>query len=278
MNRIKKLILSFMLVITTHSTIASEFDHGIWDNLLQNHVYMIRHGQASRVDYAGLLLKYAELNTYLSQLSDITKDTFSSWNKSEQLAFLINAYNAFTVKLVLTRYPKLDSIKDIGFLFFGNPWKKEFVSLLGQTRSLDDLEHNLIRKSGQYNEPRIHFAITCASVGSPALRDQAYTGEKLEEQLEAATHGFLADRTRNRYNTDKIRLEVSEIFEWYRKDFEQGWRGWSSLAQFFAHYAADLKDVPKVTPMIELDAKQAQIEEGIKIKFLEYDWTLNRKE
>ncbi len=279
MNKIKKIFLSLiLLIITTSPTIAEEFDHSIWNDLLQNHVFVIRHGQASRVDYDGLLFKQTELNSYLSKLSDIPMNTFSSWNKSEQLAFLINAYNAYTVQLILTRYPDLDSIKDIGFLFFGNPWKKEFIPLLGETRSLDNIEHKLIRGSRQYNEPRIHFAVNCASVGCPALRNTAYTGEKLEEQLEAATQGFLADRTRNRYNTKKTRLEVSKIFDWYREDFEQGWKGWHSLRQFFAHYAADLKDIPKVTPKIELKTKKLQIKNNIKIKFLDYDWTLNRKE
>lgn len=279
MNKIKTTLLSFiLLLITAHSAIAETFDHGIWDNLLQSYVYPIRHGQASRVDYAGLQLEQEKLESYLTQLSEVSQNAFSSWDQTEQLAFLINAYNASTVKLVLTRYPDLESIKDIGFLFFGNPFTKEFIPLLGKTRSLDDIEHKLIRGSGQYNDPRIHFAVNCAAVGCPALRNAAYTGEKLDEQLESATRDFLADRTRNRYNTRKNRLEISEIFDWYRKDFEKGWQDWHSLRQFFTHYAEELKDIPKVTPPIELDVKQAKIKNDIKIKFLDYDWALNKKE
>ncbi len=265
---IKRLFLVIVLFITANSVVVAKFDHSIWNGLLQDHVYIIRHGQASRVDYAALLQQRAVLRKYLSQLSAIHVSEFTTWSKPERLAFLINAYNAYTVELILTRYPRLESIKDLGFLLF-SPWKKSFVPLLGETHSLDDIEHGMIRKSGDYHEPRIHFAANCASIGCPALRNEAYTGIKLEEQLEAATHAFLADRTRNRYNATTGKLEVSEIFDWYGEDFAQGWRGWHSLNQFFAHYAESLTDTSK--------ARQAVISGDVKIKFLDYDWKLNRK-
>ena len=91
---------------------------------------------------------------------------------------MINAYNAWTVEFILTKYPDLDSIKDLGS-FFNSPWDKEFIPLLGKTVSLNDIEHGLIRGSDRYNDPRIHFAVNCASIGCPALREEAYTGDKL---------------------------------------------------------------------------------------------------
>ncbi len=263
----KRLLLAWVLLVSANAVVAAKFDHGVWDGLLQDYVQMINHGQASQVDYAGFLQKRAVLRTYLSQLSAISANEFSTWSKPERLAFLINAYNAYTVDLILTRYPKLDSIKDFGSLL-QSPWKRSFVPLFGKMLSLDDIEHGMIRKPGDYNEPRIHFAVNCASIGCPGLLNEAYIGPKLESQLETVTRAFLADRSRNRYNITTGRLEVSKIFDWYREDFERGWKGWHKLAQFFTHYADSLTDTP--------EAKASIIPGSIKIKFLDYDWALNK--
>lgn len=267
-NILKHLLLPCLLLITVNITHASAngFDHGIWHNLLQKHVYMIRQGQASEVDYKGFQQDRNMLQTYLSSLSKVSMNEFASWDKTERLAFLINAYNAFTVKLILTRYPKLDSIKDLGSLF-RSPWENKFIPLLGETHSLDDIEHGMIRHPGDYNEPRIHFAVNCASIGCPALLNEAFTGKTLEQQLEKATKAFLEDRTRNRYNPTRKRLEVSKIFSWYKKDFERGWRGWHSLNDFFAHYADSLTD--------NAQSKQVVSAGTVRISYLDYDWKLN---
>ncbi len=265
---IKRLFMGLFFFLVTHSALASQFDHSTWDDLLQKHVSMISQGQASQVDYHAFLENRQTLHKYLSQLSAVSHNEFAAWDKSERLAFLINAYNAYTVELILSRYPKLDSIKDLGSLL-RSPWKKKFVPLLGETLSLDNIEHDIIRQPGVYNEPRIHFAVNCASIGCPALLNEAFAGEKLDQQLDVVTHAFLADRTRNRYNTKTGRLEVSKIFDWYDKDFERGWGGWHSLSQFFAHYADSLTDTPQ--------AKQTVVAGGLKIRYLSYDWKLNDK-
>ncbi|MBB1488585.1 DUF547 domain-containing protein [Oceanospirillum sp. D5] len=254
-------------LIFSHSVLASErFDHTPWQSLLQHHVYELRGGQATEVDYAGFNQHRDNLKAYLNQLAEVSQKQFDQWEKTEQLAFLINAYNAWTVELILTRYPELDSIKDLGSLF-SSPWKKEFIPLLGEVRSLDDIEHGLIRGSGRYNEPRIHFAVNCASIGCPALARTAYTGDQLEQQLEQATQGFLMDRTRNRLNDDE--LEVSSIFKWYREDFEQGWRNTDSLATFLALYS----DALGLTQEQSLRLQQNKTD----IDFLSYDWKLNKR-
>lgn len=260
-------LLIFLSMAANATTVsASEFDHSIWDGLLQKHVHMVRDGRASEVDYHAFLQKHQELRSYLSQLSVVKSSEFATWAKPAQLAFLINAYNAYTVELILTRYPKLDSIKDLGS-FLRSPWKKKFVPLLGKTRSLDDIEHGLIREKGVYNEPRIHFAVNCASIGCPALLDAAFTGVRLEQQLEAVTRAFLADRSRNRYNAKTGTIEISKIFDWYREDFESGWHDWHSLNEFLAHYADSLADTS--------DAKEKLVTGDAKVKFLDYDWKLN---
>lgn len=242
---------------------APNADHAAWDRLLQQHVLVLRDGRATQVDYAGFADSRSELASYLEHLSQFTHAQFAHWSEAEQLAFLINAYNAWTVELVLTRYPELDSIKDLGSLF-RSPWAKAFIPLLGRTRSLDDIEHRLIRQ-GPYREPRIHFALNCAAVGCPALRPAAYEGHELASQLDRATHLFLSDRTRNRF-ADGV-LYISSIFKWYREDFESGWDGFDALGQFLASYA----DALELSPA----AARAVAAGTVPIEFLDYDWRLN---
>jgi Protein of unknown function, DUF547 len=182
------------------------------------------------------------------------------------LAFLINAYNAYTVELVLSAYPKLKSIRDLGGLF-GSPWKKQFFKLFGQPAHLDHIEHDLIRAPGRYAEPRIHFAVVCASIGCPDLREEAFVAGKLDAQLEDAMRRFLSDRSRNRYNATKDRLEVSKIFDWYSRDFERGDKGFTSVSQALGRYAGQLADDPRARERI----RSGQV----KVDFLDYDWSLN---
>ena len=185
--------------------------------------------------------------------------------KDQQLAFLINAYNANMIELVLTRYPKIGSIWDFGKIF-NNPFKNRFIKLFGRDYSLDMIEHETIRAKGVYDDPRIHMAVNCASIGCPMLREEAYVGDRLERQLEEQVVRFLSDRSRNRYNAAANVLEVSEIFKWYREDFESGYRGIRSREQFFAKYARELADGA---------GEQAIREQKAAIGHLDYDWRLN---
>jgi hypothetical protein len=269
-KKIGAFIVGYLIIIAyagaQTKTSADGLDHRVWDKLLQAYVTSLPGNSATQVDYAGMASKSETLDSYLISLSGVSQTTFDSWPKPDQLAFLLNAYNAWTIKLVLSGDATLKSIKDLGGIF-QSPWKKSFVPLLGKTRSLDDIEHGLIRGSGRYRDPRVHFAANCASVGCPALREEAYIGNKLDVQLEQQVRRFLADRSRNRLE-DKT-LKVSLIFKWYRMDFEHGWRGARTLADFCALYAQDL----------QLDANQiSQLQQGtIKIDYLDYDWSLNRK-
>lgn len=264
----RTLLAGLSLWLLTGTIAAEQFDrtHAAWDKLLHDHVVMINRGSASQVDYAAFMQNRQVLQNYLQQLSDVSTGVFASWDKDDQLAFLINAYNAFTIELILTRYPKLDSIKDLGS-FLRSPWKREFVPLLGKMRSLDDIEHGMIRNPGDYNEPRIHFAVNCASIGCPGLLNEAFTGEKLEQQLENVTQAFLKDRTRNRFNLSNGRLEISKIFDWYTEDFERGWGGWQSLNHFLVHYADSLTDTDQEKRLVATG--------NFRVRYLDYDWKLN---
>lgn len=263
-SKITKTLMATTLIFS--SAAYADFNHSSWDTLLDKHVTMTNGGKASVVNYAGMQSDKTKLTNYLKATGDVTQSEFNRWNKNEQLAFLINVYNAGTVDLVLTKYPNLKSIKDIGGIL-GSPWKQEFIPLLGKTRSLDDIEHNLIRGSKRYNDPRIHFAVNCASIGCPALQDEAFTGKRLDTQLEQATSKFLADRSRNRQKSNT--LEVSPIFKWYKEDFESNWRGTGDLQGFLGRYSAALG----------LNSTQTTaLKNGkTKISYADYNWNLNKR-
>lgn len=266
----KRLIMNVLMLLLgavfAFPAQAAGFDHTTWDTLLKKHVVALRGGQATQVDYAGFTADRSQLKQYLAQSSGVARVDFDRWRKREQLAFLINVYNAWTVELVLTGYPDVASIKDLGS-FLQSPWKKSFIPLLGETRSLDDVEHGLIRGSGRYNDPRIHFAVNCASIGCPALRAEAFVADRLDTQLEESAKSFLSDRTRNRL--DGNTLKVSSIFKWYREDFEKGWRSANSVQQFFAVYHQSLG--------LDADAVKRLSAGEMSIEFLDYDWRLNAK-
>lgn len=240
------------------------FDHGYaaWNALLKRHVRWLPDGKQSQVDYRGFAADRAALKQVLDALSGVSQASFDGWSKPQQMAFLINAYNAFTVELILTRYPDLKSIKDLGSLL-QTPWKKKFFTLLGEQRHLDWVEHEQLRP--RYQEPRIHAAVNCASIGCPALRDEAFTAERLEAQLEDGMRRFMADRTRNRAQGDRV--EISMIFRWFREDFEQGHRGWRRVEDVTAQYAELLTDDPALRERLR--------KRELRVGHLDYDWALN---
>jgi len=258
--------LAMALCLALPASAAFDQSHAAWDALLKKHVTWQPGGHESKAAYAGFKQDRAALNAYLAALSGVGDAEFRGWSKPQQLAFLINAYNAYTVDLILTRYPDLKSIRDLGSLL-SSPWKKRFIMLLGQPRSLDDIEHGMIRARGAYDDPRIHMAVNCASIGCPALRPEAYVAERLDAQLDDQVTRFMSDRTRNRFDPQTRRLQVSRIFDWYGDDFRQGHGGIDSLEGFFAGRAALLADRP--------EDQQAVRERKVKISFLDYDWALN---
>ncbi len=268
MLRLQLVSLGSLLVLlgTAHAARAGQgFDreHAAWTALLASHVRWNAAGTASTVDYAGVARDRAALDAYRAALAAVTRNELDAWPEADRLAFLVNAYNAHTIALVLTRYPDLASIKDLGG-WITSPWKQRFFELLGEPRSLDDVEHRMIRGGVGAREPRVHFALNCASVGCPALRPEAYRGDALEAQLADQTRRFLSDRTRNRFDAAAGRLEVSKIFDWYGDDFV---RAAGSVGRFLAPHAALLSDDAGARVNIEAAA--------VPIVFLDYDWALN---
>jgi hypothetical protein len=238
-----------LVVLLFFSEALYAFDHSAWDALLKNNVVVLDGGKASRFRYGEVDRKGVQ--SYLNALSGVSETEFKGWSREEQMAFLINAYNAFTVEKILTRYPDIRSIWDFGKVF-GNPFKDEFFTLLGRKTSLDGIEHGMLRKL--WREPRVHYAVNCASIGCPMLREEAYVAVRLERQLEEQAARFLSDASRNRYRDG--RLEVSKIFDWFKEDFEP-------RPAYFARYAKAL-GVPGGAHVADLP-----------LTFLDYDWSLN---
>jgi hypothetical protein len=219
-------------------------DHAVFGDLLGKYV------KNGRVDYAGFKTDQTKLEQYLSYLEKVEPETL---NRNEQYAFYINAYNAWTIKLVLTGYPGLKSIKDLGSIL-QSPWSKEFVRIDGKTLTLDDIEQGILRP--RFKDPRVHFAINCASKSCPPLSSEPYRGATLDAQLNKVTRGFV--NASANYRLDGDTLWISSIFKWYSDDFNNDPVG------FYLKYA-------------ESSLKRALDERGkrLKVKYLDYDWSLN---
>jgi Protein of unknown function, DUF547 len=272
-----KLFATFLIAISAIITpatavFAQSFDHNYaaYDAQLKKHVKWLPDNKQSRVNYKGFASERAELAKTLDAFSAVTPAQFNAFNKEQQMAFLINAYNAFTIEMILTKYPDVKSIKDLGSTF-SSPWKKSFFKLLGEERNLDWIEHDKLRPTGKniinggYQDPRIHVAIVCASIGCPALPPEAFTAGKLDAQLDAGMARFVGDKTRNRFADGK--LQVSSIFKWFKDDFEKGYKGFGKVEDVFAKYA---------DAMSSDAAAQAQIRtKTVSISHLDYDWSLN---
>lgn len=253
---------------------AQSFDHSHaeWTVLLKKHVaWKSQAGAnagATTVSYKGFKQDRVALGAYTKTLSAVVQTDYNRWTRAQKQAFLINAYNAYTVELIVSKYPNLKSIKDLGSVV-SSPWSKRLYPLLGKQRSLDDIEHVMLRGAPDFNEPRIHFAVNCASIGCPALRPEAFTALNLTAQLEDQTRKFMQDRSRNRFSRNEEALYVSRIFDWYRSDFEKGHLDARTLPAFLARYAGSLG--------LTVAEKKALITGDLDVEFTEYDWSLNDK-
>ncbi|HEY0095029.1 MAG TPA: DUF547 domain-containing protein, partial [Archangium sp.] len=212
------------------------------------------------VDYAGLQARaQPELTAYLRSLEAPGPEDYAGFTREQRLAFWVNVYNAYTVRLILDHYP-LKSIRRIGWLPLA-AFRARFIPLrvLGgkEKLSLWQVEHTHLRR--ELDEPRIHFAIVCASRSCPKLRSEAYRASEVDAQLEDAARGFVRDSFRNRVDPARGRAEVSRIFKWYRGDFERDGR---TLGESIARYA---------------EPAQAEVlrKLGSRPGFLDYDWGLN---
>lgn len=264
----------FTTTLMTMTASAQSFDHShaAFSALLKKHVVLVEGGKTSKVNYVALGKDRDALKGYLDSISKVSEAEFNGWTKPQRMAFLINTYNGFTLELILQNYPT-KSIKDIGGTF-DDRWKRKFFKLFGQDSYLNKVEHEMLRKPGAFDEPRVHFAVNCASIGCPALREEAFTADKIDKQLEEQTSRFLSDRSRNRYDTKSGKLEVSMIFKWFKEDWESGYKGFDGKTpaiktreDYFSRYAKLLADAP---------ADQQKVADGkATVSFMDYDWSIN---
>ncbi len=242
-------IAVFLMVMAAAAPILADEtrsagEQGLFGELLNAYV------QDGVVNYKGFQTEEKKLDTYLGILE--RTDT-SRLNRLEAFAFYINAYNAWTIKLILTAYPEIDSIWDLGGRFFNKPFEKRFIKLDQKTVSLDYIEHTILRPT--FKDPRVHFAVNCASKSCPPLYPTPFRAETLEEQLDAATRAFINDPGKNYLKEDT--LYVSKIFKWFSDDFDNDPTG------FILKYASK-----------EFEAR-IRSQKNLKVKYIDYNWSLN---
>lgn len=226
------------------SAAAESVDNSIFAQLLSNYV---KNGM---VDYQGFKNKEKKLDAYLDVLAAVDPETLS---RDDRFAFYINAYNAWTIKLILSGYPGVESIKELGS-FFRSPWKKKICRINGKMLSLDEIEHDILRPT--FKDPRVHFAVNCASKGCPKLISVPYEGNMLDAQLNAVARAFINNSEKNYLNGNT--LHVSSIFKWFAEDFDH------DIPAFLKKYAGD-----------ELKKQLLQESGDINVSYLDYDWSLN---
>ncbi|AWW00733.1 DUF547 domain-containing protein [Arcticibacterium luteifluviistationis] len=241
--------LSSCFAIDSPESTAAPISHSIWDGLLKKHV-----DAKGFVDYGGFAKDEAQLDKYLALVSKSAPA--SSWSTNEKLAYWINAYNAFTVKLILDNADQnISSIKDIGskikIPFVNTPWDVKFIKIGGKEMDLNNIEHGIVRK--QFKEPRIHFALVCAAKSCPPLRNEAFVASKLSAQLDDQGVRFINDSFKNEVSASK--MNVSKLFDWYGGDFKKT----DDIENWINKYA------------------KTKAKKGTEVTYKEYYWGLNGK-
>ena len=281
-NRIHRILKGacrgcLLLLLLASKLYAAEFDHSHtqYEALLKEVVQVSEDKKQTRVDYQRLAIHPDSLATVLSLFSGVSQAQYDSWNTEQQLSFLINAYNGFTLQLIADNWSeftlgKVTSIRDLGSLFT-SPWEMKFFTLLDKKHNLDDIEHQMIRK--WFKEPRIHAALVCAAVSCPPLRAEAFVADKLEQQLDSQMKLFLADNSRNEIivNGALGRASLSSIFKWYQSDFEKGDGGFNSLYDVLNKYSSALVQDDENPQALRNMLEQSDFP----ILFKDYDWRLN---
>ncbi len=240
-------VLGLMLFGCIRPVYAFDHSYSDWGNVLKTYT------EDGYVDYGALQKSPKVLDTYLENIQKLEPGEYEKWSKDEKVSFWINAYNAFTVQTIIGHYPK-KSIKQIS-----NVWGEKRFAALGKKWSLNQIEHEILRK--EFSEPRVHFALVCASLGCPVLRNEPYTAVALSSQLDSQVRDFLSDTSKARYDEKSDTLFLSPIFRWYGEDFEKGGGIIKFILTRGKHY---------LPPDME-----GKITVKMKIKWLGYDWSLN---
>ena len=266
------LCLVALSLAATAATGAGEVDHSPYDAFLKAYT------RGGLVNYSAIKKDKSGLEAYLRTLSDSSAVHYKTWSRDARMAFWINAYNAVTIYAIVTNYPiegggfvskkrfpqnSIRQIKDV--------WDTEYVELAGRPITLNEIEHDILRK--EFADPRIHFALVCASGGCPLLSDDAYVAQSLDDMLEQDAIRFVNDGDKVRVNITRGRLYASEIFDWYAEDFTlegeetpEWLKGYKKKTRGFVSFIA---------PRVDGQTRSAIEARSLKVTYLDYDWSLN---
>ena len=235
----------FSCTVSDVKSTSQPVSHDMWDGILKKHV-----DEDGWVDYEGVIEDSARLHSYLNILEGAHPND-KNWTRDERMAYWINAYNAFTIKLIIDNYP-VESIKDIkgGIAFINSVWDIKFIEIEDEKYDLNNIEHGILRP--KYDDARVHFAVNCASVSCPQLANFAFTADNLDEQLDLMGQKFLADDSKNKIESAN-KATLSPIFSWFSKDFKKE----GGLVKFVNRFTDNT------------------LNEDAKIDYMDYDWSLN---
>lgn len=248
-------------VARTNKSSQPEFDYTDYSTVLKQFV-----DNKGMVHYKGLKKDRSKLDSFVESLAGTSTETYEKWNEKQKISFWINAYNALTLRAIIDNYP----IKSSFFASLQYPknsirqidgvWDKRKFTVMGKKMSLNDIEHKILRK--EFAEPRIHMALVCAAIGCPPLRNEAFIASKLDIQLDDQGRKFMANK--KKFKLEKETVYLSPIFKWFADDFAKQKGSANANLKFVSHY-------------LSTQDKQ-QLEQGShKVKYLDYDWSLNER-
>ncbi len=254
-KRNNTILYGIFCMIMAPSLFAFDQSHQLFDDVLSSYV------KDGKVNYKGLKENPAKLQQYIEQLSSVSAAELEPWSKNEKLAYWINAYNAFTLKVIIDYYP----VKSIKKIKGGKVWDKVKFKVGGKDQTLNDIEHKRLR--AEFKEPLIHFAINCASIGCPVLSSEAYKAANLYEHLKKSAKGLLKNREQFRIDYQSKKIYFSKIFKWFREDFNK-FREVTNYKKANGIVSFAVKYLPKARGNFIKNNK-------LDVKFLSYDWNLN---
>jgi hypothetical protein len=231
------------------------------------------------VDYKGLKARRHKLDEFASALAKHDRKDYEKWTDKAKIAFLVNAYNALTLKAIIDNYPiqssflralrfPKNSIRQIPGV-----WDELKFTVMNEPITLDGIEHDTLR--AQFNEPRIHTALVCAAIGCPPLRNEPYTAESLDAQLHDQTTRFLGNPKQFRIDRDKRIVYLSSIFKWFGNDFVKKY----GTGKKFSGYSDSERAVLNfISGFVTPDDKTFLEKGGYSIDYLDYDWSLNEQQ
>ncbi len=243
------------MFVLSSSIYAFDQSHKLFSEVLASFV------KDGKVNYKGLKNDPGKLQEYINQVSSVSEKTLNSWSKNQKLAYWINAYNAFTLKIIIDYYP----IKSIKKIKGGKVWDRVKFKAGGNNQTLNDIEHKRLR--AELKEPLIHFAINCASIGCPVLSNEAYKAENLYEHMKRSAEELLKNRDQFRIDYQAEKIYFSKIFKWFRDDFDK-FKEVSSYKKNNGIVSFATKYLPKARADFIKNNK-------LDVKFLHYDWNLN---